>query len=89
MKAVDLELAADLGDEVRCMCLSQAQASELLCSGLLRLGILLTELLTPRSFKNDKRRAIIDAYRKRAFQMLQVVQFADPLPFLITRTMRS
>ena len=82
-----VQSAVDLGDEVRFVRPSQAQDSEPSCvrGSVLRLsydGVV--DLLN-----NANRRAIIHESRTRLLIMLQVVQFDNPLPFLIGRTSRS
>ena len=77
----------DLGDEVRFVRPSQAKHREprVVRGSVLRAsfdGVVDT-------LNNVDRRAIIREYGKRLLRMLQVVQFDNPLPFLIARTSRS
>ena len=77
----------DLGDEVRFVRPSQAQNREPLAvrGSVFRVS----SVGAVDSLNNANRRAILDAYRKRLLIMLQVVQFDNPLSFLIARTWHS
>ena len=83
----DTDLAADLGDEVRCVRPSQAQGSELL--RVWGRAFRVSSHGVFDSLDNNKIIVILDSYRKLVIQVLKAVQSADPLPLLIARASHS